>query len=480
MNGLQDLIAKLQKIEEAVLRSSDGKPVTDGSGKVVSTGSTTPAELAQAQAEITAPVTAQVPAAMEPVAPQADNGLGQNAPGVSSNVAVAQGSANPEIQNKIDKLKTILGLNVTAKESIVFKSKIGRLIAEEFGILEAPDDAAQAMARSASNTVAPGAREEADALWAEISKAMETPGALTPGQRKDVENMTQAFQQFQQNNPLPQAQTVQPGDKPITPTTPGQDKPKSKNGYKNAGTTAYQNWLNTNGVKVAVDGMWGPETQGAYLKLQQLKPKEFGSGGSRWQEMSDMMGVGTAHNVKPTPGKEKDYVWLNSPRYMESMKKYGYDPKTGNPISGNPNTGSSQKVAPVATATPKTIADYDTAMKTATDKLTQLYKVDPNSAETKAANAELLKLAQGKSALMNAPVASARPTGGAAAYTETPEYKKLLANLQTTFKSGAESPAYKQAMADLQTYIKAQTPVAESVGFANDELNRIVSLVHHR
>jgi hypothetical protein len=198
MNGLQDLIAKLQKIEEAVLRSSDGKPVTDGSGKVVSTGSTTPAELAQAQAEITAPVTAQVPAAMEPVAPQADNGLGQNAPGVSSNVAVAQGSANPEIQNKIDKLKTILGLNVTAKESIVFKSKIGRLIAEEFGILEAPDDAAQAMARSASNTVAPGAREEADALWAEISKAMETPGALTPGQRKDVENMTQAFQQLPQ------------------------------------------------------------------------------------------------------------------------------------------------------------------------------------------------------------------------------------------------------------------------------------------
>ena len=127
---------------------------------------------------------------------------------------------------------------------------------------------------------------------------------------------------------------------------------------------------------------------------------------------------------------------------------------------------------------PKTLEEYDAAMKAATDKLTQLYKADPNSAETKAANAELLKLAQGKSALMNAP---AQQTGGAAAYTETPEYKKLLANLQSAYKVGPESPAYKKAMADLEAYTKAQTPapVAES-GFANEELSRILSLVHHR
>ena len=241
---------------------------------------------------------------------------------------------------------------------------------------------------------------------------METPGSLTPEQRKDVENMTQAFQQFQQNNPLSQTAT------PATPTK--KLLPKD------------------------------PKIQSFQDEIKKLDPTafpKFGADGRRGKEVNDAI-----------------------TKYPDIAAKYG--------LVG----GSSQKVAPAATATitPKTIADYDAAMKTATDKLTQLYKVDPNSAETKAANAELMKLAQGKSALMKNPVAPAQPTGGAAAYTETPEYKKLLANLQTTFKSGAESPAYKQAMADLQAYINAQTPVAESVGFASDELNRIVSLVHHR
>jgi hypothetical protein len=110
------------------------------------------------------------------------------------------------------------------------------------------------------------------------------------------------------------------------------------------------------------------------------------------------------------------------------------------------------------------------------DKVTQAYKTNPNGEEYKAAFAELQKLAQGKAALMNDPANKSQ----AAAYTETPEYKKLLANLQSTFKAGPESPAHKKAMADFEAYTKAQAPVAESIGFANDELNRIISLVHHR
>jgi hypothetical protein len=138
-----------------------------------------------------------------------------------------------------------------------------------------------------------------------------------------------------------------------TPTTdkPTTDKPTVKVGIKNPGTTALQNWLNTNGVKVTVDGKWGGETQGALDKLRALKPAEFGTGGTRSQEMMDMVGVGAAHNVKPAPGK--DYVWLNSPRYLEAMKKYGYDPKTGNSTgsaapAGTNSTSQSGMPAPAA------------------------------------------------------------------------------------------------------------------------------------
>lgn len=125
------------------------------------------------------------------------------------------------------------------------------------------------------------------------------------------------------------AQSAATGNKP---------KPGSKVGYANPGTRAYQHWLNSKGVKVAIDGVYGPETQGAGAKL----PKQFQPGGDpkmsyndnkkASEEYMDMLSVGTAYNVIPAPGKP--YVWLNSPIYLERMKKYGYDPKTGDPVGG--------------------------------------------------------------------------------------------------------------------------------------------------
>ncbi len=117
-----------------------------------------------------------------------------------------------------------------------------------------------------------------------------------------------------------------------TANEPGKQKPGQKIGYANPGTRAYQHWLNSKGVKVGIDGKYGPETQEAGKQL----PKEYQPGGDRAasDEYMAMLGVGTAYNVIPTPGKENDYVRLNSPRYLETMKKYGYDPKTGNPIGG--------------------------------------------------------------------------------------------------------------------------------------------------
>jgi peptidoglycan hydrolase-like protein with peptidoglycan-binding domain len=111
------------------------------------------------------------------------------------------------------------------------------------------------------------------------------------------------------------------------------DKPKSKYN-ENPGTRAYQHWLNSHGIKVAIDGKYGPQTQTAastmFEKIKAAKEKDLYE--PRFQESQTMLGVGTAHNVKPSPGTS--YMWLNSPKYLEAMKKYGYDPKTGNPIPG--------------------------------------------------------------------------------------------------------------------------------------------------
>ena len=67
------------------------------------------------------------------------------------------------------------------------------------------------------------------------------------------------------------------------------------------------------------------------------------------------------------------------------------------------------------------------------------------------------------------------------AYTTTPEYKKLLATLQSAYQTGgANSPAYLKAKSDFEAFAAKNKPVAESVGFTNDELTRIVSLIHYR
>lgn len=113
------------------------------------------------------------------------------------------------------------------------------------------------------------------------------------------------------------------------------NKPKPKSGMPaNPGTRAYQHWLNKHGIKVTVDGKYGPQTKTAastmYEKIKASKQKDAFE--PRFQESQAMLGVGTAYNVKPSPGT--DYVWLGSPKYLETMKKYGYDPKTGDPIPG--------------------------------------------------------------------------------------------------------------------------------------------------
>ncbi len=87
MKSLKDFI---NIVDEAVLRSSDGKPVTDGSGKVVGTGSTTPEERVAAQAEVDRPAA--------PAAAPATRGIGNVPADTTATMAQTPGAVNPALQ----------------------------------------------------------------------------------------------------------------------------------------------------------------------------------------------------------------------------------------------------------------------------------------------------------------------------------------------------------------------------------------------
>ncbi len=120
---------------------------------------------------------------------------------------------------------------------------------------------------------------------------------------------------------------------------------------KNPGTRAFQHWLNSKGIKVAIDGVYGKETKEgsntAFSKLDRSNPNYE----AQFQELQTMLGVGTAYNVKPGSGMS-----INSTQYIEAMKKYGYDPTTGNPSAAAPSGQAGQAadiIPPEVASAPK-------------------------------------------------------------------------------------------------------------------------------
>ena len=140
------------------------------------------------------------------------------------------------------------------------------------------------------------------------------------------------------------------------PVDPNKKKRPYGNNYKNPGTRAFQNWLNAHGVKVTVDGVYGPETQTAgqayYEKIKDYKRPNHDA---EYKEFSDMQGCGTAYNVRPDKNDDKGYMWLGSKTYLAAMQKYGYDPKTGNPVGGGPAKPAGQAASPTNKLTPAEI-----------------------------------------------------------------------------------------------------------------------------
>jgi len=134
-------------------------------------------------------------------------------------------------------------------------------------------------------------------------------------------------------------------------------------GVNAAGQRAYQNFLNTQGSNLKLDGIVGPKTRGAADEYFARLQKELPTYGSKdydakraeyekkFQTQQDMMAIANAHHVKPAPGKP--YTWLDSPNYKEIFKKYNLDPATGLPAKPKLKemaTGGASSAGAVATS----------------------------------------------------------------------------------------------------------------------------------
>lgn len=240
--------------------------------------------------------------------------------------------------------------------------KIYQTLVEEFGYI----------------TEAPGDQNEPASFVSD--KPAGDPSRMTPGEIRynpDYDPNTGRLK----NEPAPTD----------TPTDQKTDTNKPKPGrVMNPGARAFQHFLNSQGYKVKVDGKMGPETKGAgdahYTKLAAeikaasdayIKTNNDADKAKRDQlgKIMDqhiaLQGLSYADVVGNRPGN----AYIGSPEFIQTMKKYGYDPKTGDPIGGQqaaPGTQPGQSGQPGATAGKKTGALPSNAEKLILQSLSRL------------------------------------------------------------------------------------------------------------
>jgi hypothetical protein len=217
----------------------------------------------------------------------------------------------------------------------------------------------------------PGSEEwlrQSTASSDDVPQAAEMPTATRPGPGSDdwLRQQTAQTDKVQSNTPsvepsaepsvAPSAEPNKPGrtsygpgynpNEPDVKSDTKKDKPKSSYNI-NAGTKAYQNFLNKEySTDLKVDGAFGPKTKAAARAagdaMMASRP-QFVSSSSKdyenykkqmaaWQpkfdKFQDFQGLGNAYNVKAG----KDNVYLGGPRYNQLLSKYNLDSKTGLPI----------------------------------------------------------------------------------------------------------------------------------------------------
>jgi len=111
---------------------------------------------------------------------------------------------------------------------------------------------------------------------------------------------------------------------------------KDKVSLPNPGTKAIQHYLNTKyGQNLTVDGKDGPQTSAAIRSLSNKVSTD---------EYANIAGLAYAYNV--LPGQGTGTVSLGNPEFTKRMAALGYDPKTGNPVSGGKSSAGTGQGTP--------------------------------------------------------------------------------------------------------------------------------------
>jgi hypothetical protein len=117
---------------------------------------------------------------------------------------------------------------------------------------------------------------------------------------------------------------------------------KDKVSPPNPGTKAIQHYLNTKyGQNLTVDGKDGPQTSAAIRSLSNKVSTD---------EYANIAGLAYAYNVLPGQGGRT--VSLGNPEFAKRMAALGYDPKTGNPVSGGKSSAGTGQGAPAQAGMP--------------------------------------------------------------------------------------------------------------------------------
>ena len=111
------------------------------------------------------------------------------APASAAPASAAPQSANPEVQKKLDRIKQIIS---PTAENVIFKSAIGKSLLESFDL-------------ELNEATSP--REELDQLWSELQQGVQS-GVITGPEVAEIEKLAPDVLKFQQANPLSATQTA--------------------------------------------------------------------------------------------------------------------------------------------------------------------------------------------------------------------------------------------------------------------------------
>jgi len=332
------------------------------------------------------------------------------------------------------------------KESITFKSSIGKLLLESGALTDIVEAAATSLSKEEYS--------ELSKLYGDLSVTYKDDATLAP--------------LFTAYNKVPPTWSSAPT------TTPTATDPKKKTmAPVDPGTKELQKWLISKGYDVGPtkdDGRWGPNTQKA---IDAWTAKGLKPGNPEWEEFNALA------------NKAKDTDWTRQWWQKTHPEDRPKAPATGKPAPASPaQVGSDQKAAPTSTGNPNldvlnTVKDPKQGQEHWVNGSRFIYRssgFNPQTGQPNPGNGWYKnldpndKLIGSSGKYPNQTMVRVKYTGPDA--DDAAKEKWLAANKPAPVPV---QPGGARAGGPMAAPVKS-----ESVGFADDELNRLVSLIHHR